>query len=353
MRKFLIITALFNSILLAEEYIDYTFTYLSETANSVQIEGDFTGWMKISMDKSGKLWSKTFRIKKGSLYEYRFIVDGNIELDPKNKNKSDISNASILYLDQTAKNELIGNKNININLLHITIKELTENQKKLLGELELIRNELVKKDLQLELLRTQLEKIRIENKEKDEMYKMVKTQNDELNRKFDILNEEMKKLQEENKLHKKEYKTLQYNYLNCTKKNAKMREELKNLRAKPRRKIEKTLDELNNREENNTPSDTTAKEKKPIEKQMQPLYIKVGKIYEISNTTNLLVIYIYENADLSKEDTLYVLENNDVKATLMITSVEKEWCYAKIISGDKNDLGKKEVYKMIAPTTNK
>ncbi|MFN7181752.1 MAG: hypothetical protein ACK4NF_03620 [Planctomycetota bacterium] len=346
MKKCLIATVLLSSLLLPEEYVEYTFTYFSNTAQQVQIEGDFTGWLKIPLEKMGNRWAKTFKIKKARAYEYRFIVDGNPELDPNNKNKSEISNTSILYLDKEAKNEPLNKKNANINFLLLTIKELSNTQKQFLEELKLLREEFVKKDLQIELLRTQLDKMKMEKKEDEQVCKHLQAQNDELNKKFETIEKETKKLREENERYKKEYNIMQDNYLRCIKKHALLKEKLKNTRIK-QKNLTKSL---NKTMETQAKINESRVEENQTKEEVKVSYTKVGKIYGISATTNLLVIYIGENSDLAKGDVLYTLKDNKVKATLMITSVEKEWCYAKIISGDKNDVGKEEVYKIVTPT---
>lgn len=64
------------------------FEFQSPNAGSVCIAGDFNGWdvKKHAMKADGNgIWKKTLLLPAGT-YEYRFLVDGAWQNDPKNDN---------------------------------------------------------------------------------------------------------------------------------------------------------------------------------------------------------------------------------------------------------------------------
>lgn len=328
----------------AEKYIDYTFKLTKEDAKEVQIEGDFTGWIRIPMEKSGKVWLKTFKLKPNRLYEYRFIVDGTAEIDPTAKNTSSTNDTSILLLDAAGQPVKINKKEIDSKIIEETIKELLENQKKFLQELEFIRGELTKKDLQIELLKAQIDKTEADKREKQEALKTIKMQYDQLDKKIKDMEKETLKLQQMVESAKKDYKAMQTNYFKCLKSSEKLKKQARSL-AKRIKKIQVTArkrQEIVNKE---VPENIEEKDKKKEpQNTTAPTYTRIGKAYEVSASSNLVVIYIEENKNVATGDMLYVLQNNEVKATLTVTSVEGEWCYAKIVSGSKNDVKNKDIY---------
>ena len=62
------------------------FEYQAPEAGSVSVAGDFNGWDQkkhaMKIDGNG-VWRKTLMLPAGT-YEYRFLVDGNWQNDPKN-----------------------------------------------------------------------------------------------------------------------------------------------------------------------------------------------------------------------------------------------------------------------------
>ncbi len=61
------------------------FTYVAPEAGSVLVAGDFTGWQEapVSLKKSkAGTWKATVSLAPG-VYEYRLLVDGKWEDDPK------------------------------------------------------------------------------------------------------------------------------------------------------------------------------------------------------------------------------------------------------------------------------
>jgi chromosome segregation ATPase len=281
------------------------------------------------------------------MYEYRFVVDGKVVVDPENKNKSESGNTSILFLDERAKNKVLDKKKIDVNLIGQTISELVANQKKLLDELSLIRAELVKKDLQIELLRTQMDKFNIENRDKQKVCETMKSQYDQLAKNFEDAQLQIKKLQSDATSFEKSLKLKQKYYADCMKTNQELKKSLKKL-VKRLKTMEKKVSKKKSSPlqiSENTKPDANKTTEEPKQKAS---YTKIGKIYEVSSTTNIAIIYVGENSNLSKADMLYVLKNNEVVATLTVTSVEKEWCYAKIVSGSKDVIAKQDVYVISA-----
>ncbi|MBI3313137.1 MAG: AAA family ATPase [Candidatus Omnitrophica bacterium] len=60
------------------------FQIMSKNARTVEIAGDFNGWISESLIKrnDGGLWQKVIPIGKGT-YRYKFIVDGEWQMDPE------------------------------------------------------------------------------------------------------------------------------------------------------------------------------------------------------------------------------------------------------------------------------
>lgn len=62
-----------------------TFTYHDPAAKEVQIAGDYFSWGKpTKMKRAGGLWTTQIQVPADARVEYKFIVDGNWILDPKN-----------------------------------------------------------------------------------------------------------------------------------------------------------------------------------------------------------------------------------------------------------------------------
>ncbi|OGR07877.1 MAG: hypothetical protein A2511_11500 [Deltaproteobacteria bacterium RIFOXYD12_FULL_50_9] len=62
-------------------------------AREVFVAGDFNGWnsTEYPMRKfKGDIWKKSLKLKKGR-YEYKFIVDGDWWIDPKNPERQTTS----------------------------------------------------------------------------------------------------------------------------------------------------------------------------------------------------------------------------------------------------------------------
>ncbi len=329
-----------------DDYVNYTFQLSKEGPKQVQIEGDFTGWVKIPMEKIGKMWVKTFKLKSNKIYEYRFIVDDTVEIDPSSKNRSATNNTSILFLDSSGQPIKIDRKDINAIIIQDTIKELLNNQKKFLEELELIRNEIVKRDLQIELLKTNLDKSEVERKEKYESLQSIKSQYEQLSKRALELEQELKKLQKDADSAKKDYKNMQNNYFHCLKVSGELKKQIKSIEKKYKKKIKNIVKNFTKpgKQAKTGAVDMVEKSNNSEKEKFKPSYVKIGKIYEVSDTSNLVVIYVGENSNLSTGDMLYVLQNNEIAATLTVTSVEKDWCYAKVISGNKSGVKKQDVY---------
>jgi chromosome partitioning protein len=59
------------------------FTLAAPGASSVQLAGDFNGWVADGMEPSGDIWRKVLPLAPGR-YEYRYVVDGKWLPDPLN-----------------------------------------------------------------------------------------------------------------------------------------------------------------------------------------------------------------------------------------------------------------------------
>lgn len=76
------------AVLLTPEKV--TLHYANPTAKSVAIAGDLSGWgLPQPMTKQGDGWSISFDLPDDARFEYKFVVDGNWILDPKNPKKND------------------------------------------------------------------------------------------------------------------------------------------------------------------------------------------------------------------------------------------------------------------------
>ncbi len=66
-----------------------SFTFESPEAQSVSVVGDFNGWDNDRTQlRRGKkdIWERDIKLRSGR-YEYKFFVDGNWTIDPKNNNR--------------------------------------------------------------------------------------------------------------------------------------------------------------------------------------------------------------------------------------------------------------------------
>ena len=65
------------------------FTFESPAAENVSVAGDFNGWDSDRTQlRRGKnnVWQGGIKLRSGR-YEYKFFVDGNWTIDPKNNNR--------------------------------------------------------------------------------------------------------------------------------------------------------------------------------------------------------------------------------------------------------------------------
>lgn len=66
-----------------------SFTFESPAAQSISVAGDFNGWDNDRTQlRRGKnnIWQRDIKLRSGR-YEYKFFVDGNWTIDPKNNNR--------------------------------------------------------------------------------------------------------------------------------------------------------------------------------------------------------------------------------------------------------------------------
>ena len=85
-----------------DDEIATTFVYTDLNAVSVGVAGEFSNWRILPMakDSDGK-WSMVLKLKPG-IYGYKFVVDGDWRLDPKNparKTVNDIENSAMTVGD--------------------------------------------------------------------------------------------------------------------------------------------------------------------------------------------------------------------------------------------------------------
>ena len=80
----------------ADEDIATTFNYSDSSATAVEVAGEFSNWKGLPLVKdSAGNWTKTVYLKPGQ-YGYKFIINGEWKLDPKNpvkKKVNDIENS--------------------------------------------------------------------------------------------------------------------------------------------------------------------------------------------------------------------------------------------------------------------
>lgn len=80
----------------ADEDIAATFSFSDPSATSVEVAGEFNNWKGLPLEKDADgNWSKTVYLKPGQ-YGYKFIINGDWKLDPKNparKKVNDIENS--------------------------------------------------------------------------------------------------------------------------------------------------------------------------------------------------------------------------------------------------------------------
>ena len=66
---------------------NFSYTFENRKPNSVLICGSFDKWQvkhPLAYDKIFEKWGVTLKIKRGT-YQYKYIVDGNWEINPKEK----------------------------------------------------------------------------------------------------------------------------------------------------------------------------------------------------------------------------------------------------------------------------
>lgn len=85
-----ILTGMVAALLLLLVNQTVTLRYESATAKEVLFAGDVVGWSEPKpMTKEGANWSITFNLPEDARFEYKFVVDDNWILDPKNPRKGD------------------------------------------------------------------------------------------------------------------------------------------------------------------------------------------------------------------------------------------------------------------------
>src|SRR5262249_5954544 len=82
----------------ANDEVSATLTYSDPSAKTVEVAGEFSNWKILPMtkDDAGN-WSKTLSLKPG-VYAYKFVINGEWKLDPKNparKSVNDIENSAL------------------------------------------------------------------------------------------------------------------------------------------------------------------------------------------------------------------------------------------------------------------
>jgi 1,4-alpha-glucan branching enzyme len=100
MKRYLQLLSFFAAAtgLLAADESATTFSYTDPVATTVEVAGEFSNWKILPMTKDAAgTWSKTLYLKPGQ-YGYKFIINGEWKLDPKNpvrKTVNDIENSAV------------------------------------------------------------------------------------------------------------------------------------------------------------------------------------------------------------------------------------------------------------------
>lgn len=147
------------------------FTLKAEKAEAVSLVGDFNGWNERAhrMQRlSDGTWQVDVALRKGKVYEYAFLVDGKLTVDPANKistadGKLSVINvgekAEIFTGDPTARVEAM---QLSLNRLVEQIAFLTKQVEAMSGGLKEEHELVLKKEAQVDMMRTELEGARLE-----------------------------------------------------------------------------------------------------------------------------------------------------------------------------------------------
>lgn len=147
------------------------FTLKDDKAQSVSLVGDFNGWNERAhrMQKLGDgTWQVDAALRKGKLYEYAFLVDGKLVIDPANRITTTDGKFSVINIGEKAE-VFVGDSGARMEAMQLSLNRLVEQIAYLSRQVEdlngSLRNEhelVLKKEAQIDLIRNELESARME-----------------------------------------------------------------------------------------------------------------------------------------------------------------------------------------------
>lgn len=148
-----------------------SFSYKNEKAESVSLVGDFNGWNERShrMQRlSDGVWQVDVALRKGKVYEYAFLVDGKLMLDPENKIQTTDGKLSVISVGERTE-IFIGDASARVEGMQLSLNRLVEQIAFLSKQVENLHESLraehdlvLKKEAQVDMVRTELESARME-----------------------------------------------------------------------------------------------------------------------------------------------------------------------------------------------
>ncbi len=147
------------------------FTFKDDKAQSVSLVGDFNGWNERShrMQKLGDgSWQVDVAVRKGKVYEYAFLVDGKLAIDPANKITTSDGKFSVINVGERAE-IFVGDSSSRLEAMQLSLNRLVEQiaylsrqVEELHGSLKSEHDLVLKKEAQIDLMRNELESARME-----------------------------------------------------------------------------------------------------------------------------------------------------------------------------------------------
>ncbi|MBI3268891.1 MAG: hypothetical protein HYZ53_07710 [Planctomycetes bacterium] len=153
----------------------HLFSYADAKAKAVSVVGDFNAWnekLHVMKRDSDGTWRLEIRLPKGRIYEYAFMVDGNLVPDPRNPIATDDKRGSILDLasdtppppaaGKTGPGSDLGAIAVAFERLQEKLGVLTKQLQELSTQLSKQNDLLVKKDVQIEMVRAENDSLKTE-----------------------------------------------------------------------------------------------------------------------------------------------------------------------------------------------
>lgn len=149
----------------------HSFTLKAEKSESVSLVGDFNGWNERShrMQRlTDGTWQVDVALRKGKVYEYAFLVDGKLVLDPANKISTSDGKLSVINVGEKAE-IFIGDPTARMEAMQLSLNRLVEQIAFLSKQVEAVAGGLkdehdlvLKKEAQVDMMRTELDTARME-----------------------------------------------------------------------------------------------------------------------------------------------------------------------------------------------